>query len=146
MADILVVDDSPIARGVLVRTLRIARDGDTIREATDGAAALALCRERAPEILISDLRMPGMDGRALLDALMGDPALAHIAVVIVTSSATEMLRQELTTAGARSVLAKPFPPELLAMIIGRLTGQGFGSRQDRRAVVLPPAEELDHDT
>ena len=73
---VLLVDDEPAVRGPLGRFLQ--RRGAVVREAADGAEALAALEREPCEIVVADLRMPGMDGAALYRALLGkDPATAR---------------------------------------------------------------------
>ena len=64
---LLVVDDDAVVREALVEALADA--GYEVRAAEDGVRALALLAERAPDVMLSDVRMPGMDGLALLAVL-----------------------------------------------------------------------------
>ncbi len=80
--DALVVDDEAAAREIHRRSL--SRAGWTVREAADGAAALAAVREKRPAVVVLDLTMPGMDGFAFLEALHAEPSLRDVPVVVVS--------------------------------------------------------------
>ncbi len=80
---VLVVEDSPVTRALLVRTL--SRAGFEVREAVDGAAGALAALADPPDVVVTDLEMPIMDGYQLLRLLKGDPATAHLPVVILTS-------------------------------------------------------------
>lgn len=82
--DVLIVDDHPEARRLLRRILN-AHGEYELREATSGSEALSQIRERAPDLMILDLMMPGMDGFAVLDAIQRQPATAAMPVVVVTA-------------------------------------------------------------
>jgi len=72
---VLLVDDEPMVRAPLARFL--TRRGATVREAGDGLEALGVLSAEAPDVIVADLRMPGMDGAALFRAVRDrDPALA----------------------------------------------------------------------
>lgn len=76
--NVIVVDDEPLARERLVRLMGELRPGDSCRQADGGAAALALAAEQAPELVLLDIRMPGMDGievATALDQLPRPPAI-----------------------------------------------------------------------
>jgi CheY-like chemotaxis protein len=81
---ILLVDDNPMVLGMLQQAL--ASIGD-VAIATDGADALLKAVDDLPDVLISDYRMPGMDGRQLLEKLKSRPATSGIAVILMASKA-----------------------------------------------------------
>ena len=102
---VLVVDDHAGIRAYLRRHL----EGDyRVIEAADGAEALAVTRERLPDLVVSDVMMPVMDGVALCRALKADPATDFVPVVLLTAKAGE----EATLAGldalADDYVTKPF--------------------------------------
>lgn len=82
--DVLVVDDHPEARRLLRRILH-AHGEYQIREASSGPEALAMTAERAPDLVILDLMMPGMDGFAVLEAFRRQETTAAVPVVVVTA-------------------------------------------------------------
>jgi CheY-like chemotaxis protein len=79
---ILLVDDNPMVLGMLRQTLSTLAEVST---AGDAADALLKAVDEAPDLLISDYRMPGMDGRQLLEKLKSRPATAGIAVILMAS-------------------------------------------------------------
>ena len=79
---ILLVDDNPMVLGMLRQTLSTLAEVST---ASDAADALLKAVDEAPDLLISDYRMPGMDGRQLLEKLKSRPATASIAVILMAS-------------------------------------------------------------
>ncbi|MBI5494937.1 MAG: response regulator [Deltaproteobacteria bacterium] len=82
-ADVLVVEDDPQARDMLVKQL--GREGCTVRQAADGVAALELLADRRPTVILLDLMMPRMDGFELLSRLQDEPQWKGIPVVVVTA-------------------------------------------------------------
>ena len=101
---ILVVDDEANLRRVL--TAQLSRDGYEVHTAPDGEAGLALLREHHIDLVITDLRMPKMDGLELLrQALRGDPQLP---VVILTAHGTVDNAVEALKTGAFDYITKPF--------------------------------------
>jgi DNA-binding NtrC family response regulator len=116
---ILVVDDEEIVRESLGGWL--AKDGYSVEQAADGPAALARLREQPFSILISDLKMPGMDGLTLQGqarALRPD-----LAVVIMTAYATVDSAVTAMKQGAFDYLVKPFDPEELSMMMQKIVAQ-----------------------
>ena len=112
---ILVVDDEPSARSGLERLL--ASEGFVAASAPDGAAALAATLEHPPDVVITDQRMPGMDGLELLAKLHErDPRLPVIVVTAFgeVSSAVAAMR-----AGAADYVTKPVDMDVLVLGIER---------------------------
>ncbi|MFZ1129768.1 MAG: response regulator [Terriglobales bacterium] len=79
---ILLVDDNPMVLGMLQQALAALGE---VTVATDGADALLKAVDELPDVLISDYRMPGMDGRQLLEKLKGRPATSGIAVILMAT-------------------------------------------------------------
>ncbi len=116
-APILVVDDEEIVRDSLASWLE--EDGYRVDTAPDGPAALAKLEERAYVILLVDLKMPGMDG---LEVLAKARALQPDAsVIIMTAYATVDTAVQAMKQGAYDYLVKPFEPEELSLMVGKLT-------------------------
>ncbi len=110
MATVLVVDDNAANRELVVTLLR--HRGHEPLEATDGADALALVRARRPDLVISDILMPTMDGYDLVRQLRDDPALARTEVVFWSAHYREREARNLAAAcGVSRVLLKPSEPE-----------------------------------
>lgn len=99
---ILVVDDDPDAReilGLVLGTLEIP-----IIQARDGQEALGLITEDRPLLLVLDLSMPGLDGRAVLEELRATPATANLPVLIFTAGVvTAELSEELHVPSSRII-------------------------------------------
>jgi two-component system cell cycle response regulator len=115
---VLVVDDSEVTRAILSRTLSGA--GFVVLEARDGAeGALTALRER-PDVVVTDLEMPTMDGFPLLRLLKADPLCAHIPVLILTSHAEAASRFWSLRTGADAYLTKDYEPQQLIATVTRL--------------------------
>ena len=117
MAGILVIDDEP----ELVRFVRRAleADGHHVSVALDGAIGLGMAMNESPDLVVLDLLMPGVDGRAVLAALVA--ARSDIPVLVLSAEADVGARVEMLEAGAVDFLAKPFAVrELLARVRSRL--------------------------
>jgi DNA-binding NtrC family response regulator len=114
---ILVVDDDVAVGKVLFALLKQA--GYRVRHVTSGHAALVAIGEASYDAVISDLRMPGMDGMALLAALKEhDPALP---VVMLTAHGTITLAVEAMRLGAQDFLEKPPDREALLYVMDKVT-------------------------
>ncbi len=109
---LLMVDDEPTIRSVVERWCR--RQGVALTVATDGKQALATARAADFDVVMMDLRMPGMDGRQLYRALESErPHLARRVVFVTGDAMTGGTREFLESVG-RPVLLKPFDLETLA--------------------------------
>jgi PAS domain S-box-containing protein len=114
---VLVVEDNPemnaFLRGALAPRWRTA-------SAADGAEGLAQARALRPDLVLTDVMMPGTSGADLLAALRADPELAEIPVVLLTAKADDALRAKLLAEGAQDYVAKPVAVAELRARIGNL--------------------------
>ncbi|MEU6058877.1 SpoIIE family protein phosphatase [Streptomyces sp. NPDC047097] len=114
-ARVLVADDNADMREYLVRLLRGA--GYRTRAVRDGQEALDAIRKDAPDLVVSDVMMPRLDGLALVAALRADPRTAAVPVLLLSARAGQEASIEGLTAGADDYLVKPFAAaELLARV------------------------------
>jgi CheY-like chemotaxis protein len=102
---ILVVENHAATRQLLVTLLEEA--GYTVVAAEDGRTALLQTAHQRPDLILTDLRMPQMDGQGLLDTVRGDPSLRHIPVVVVTVHA------DVVPGRFDAVVRKPFDADTL---------------------------------
>ena len=119
---VLVVDDYLDGREMVAEYL--AFRGFVVCEASDGIEALELARRIQPEIVLMDLRMPGMDGWEATRRLKRDPKTRHIPVVALTAHA---LTPEINTArqaGCDAVIAKPCDINVLADALLKMLKKG----------------------
>jgi DNA-binding NarL/FixJ family response regulator len=114
---VLIVDDHPVVRRGL-RVLLEVQDGiEVAGEAGDGATALALAAELTPDVILLDLKLPGMDGLAVLAALKAR-AEGCASRVLVLTSVTEPASASLAVrSGAAGVLYKDVDPDALVRAI-----------------------------
>ena len=122
---IVLADDSPMIHRHTVPILE--DDGYEVRSAYDGLEALVLARAHQPDLVITDIEMPKLDGYGVCKALKDDPTTAHLPVLICSSlgEATDLERG--FDAGADDYLVKPVIPEELstrvrALVQGTLPG------------------------
>src|SRR5262245_51558087 len=119
---VLVVDDYLDGREMVAEYL--AFRGFVVCEASDGIEALELARRLQPEIVLMDLRMPGMDGWEATRRLKRDPKTCHIPIVALTAHA---LTPEINTArqaGCDAVIAKPCDISVLADSLIKMLKKG----------------------
>ena len=112
MALILVVDDEPDLLALLVD--QVSSLGYDVVAARDGAEGLRLAVDRAPDVILTDVIMPCMDGPEMVDRLRSRPETREIPVIAITALTDRRTRSRLTSAGVRSFLAKPYSMRELA--------------------------------
>jgi two-component system chemotaxis sensor kinase CheA len=100
----LVVEDAPVARELLCGILRSL--GLFVREATDGRQGLSMARSEPPDIILTDIEMPYMDGIEMVGQMRTEPELARTPVIVLTTVATDLNRSKLEQLGVVAVLAK----------------------------------------
>ncbi len=111
-ATVLLVDDEDSLRRVMKDLL--ARDGYEVVEARTGAEALDQVDRHAPDIVVLDLNLPGMDGYSVLSELRARPATARIPVIVLTAKGDEDNEVRVFELGADDFLSKPFRAKALS--------------------------------
>jgi len=115
---VLIADDNPDLRRYLTTLLDAQFD---VQAVGDGNTALRIIRERQPDLLISDVMMPGRDGYQLLEAVRSSPETQDLPVILLSARAGEEAAIEGLEAGADDYLPKPFSGrELLARVRAHL--------------------------
>ena len=115
MPRILVVDDEPDQRFLLRRIFE--RAGHQVADACDGAAALKAVRDLLPDLVVTDIMMPVMDGLELIRRLRGEPATAGIPVL--AASGDSYLAD-----GADAIVVKPYDWQHLLTVADALLKEG----------------------
>ena len=115
---VLVVDDETHIRQVLAIKLRAA--GYEVYLAEDGLKGLQIARDKHPDVIISDFRMPNMNGLEMCDALLASPDTAKIPVILLTAYEGEVLREPLGERHIHSMMNKPFSPTELLRIVAEV--------------------------
>lgn len=121
MYSILTVDDSLSVRQVLTVTLR--GGGYSIIPANDGLAALAIAREMPVDLVITDVRMPGINGIRLVEALRELPAYASTPLLLLSADTSPTGKSAGREAGASGWINKPFNPGRLLHTVRQLLDQ-----------------------
>jgi len=109
--DVVIAEDSRIQAKMLQR--RLVEAGHTVRWGETGAAALALVRERRPDIIVSDIEMPEMTGYEFCKAVKTDPALRTIPFILLSTLADPIDIIRGLDAGADNYVTKPYEPDFL---------------------------------
>jgi two-component system chemotaxis response regulator CheY len=115
---VLVVDDSASMRQLVSFTLR--RAGFQTLEAVDGLDALERLAANRVDLILTDLNMPRLDGIGLIREVRRRPGTRTTPVLMLTTESQESKRQEGRAAGATGWLVKPFQPDKLIQVIGRV--------------------------
>jgi chemosensory pili system protein ChpA (sensor histidine kinase/response regulator) len=118
---VLVVDDSLTVRRVTQRML--VREGYRVTLAKDGLDALERLAEELPQVVLSDIEMPRMDGFDLVRNIRADVRLRDLPVIMITSRIAQKHRDHATELGVDHYLGKPYSEEDLLALIGRYIGQ-----------------------
>jgi diguanylate cyclase (GGDEF)-like protein len=119
MARILIVDDRAVNRQFLVTLLGYANH--QLIEAGDGAEALEVVRNSRPDLVITDILMPTMDGYEFVRRLRDDPETASVAVIFYTAHYhKEEASQLAASCGVAHILTKPCEPELILQTVEQL--------------------------
>ena len=119
---ILVADDDEDILALVA--FRLSRDGYRVLKARDGEEALCLARERSPELLILDVRMPKMTGLDVVRELRASEGRTRVPVILLTASVQDDSVQRGFDAGADEYIKKPFSPQELAARVHAVVGRG----------------------
>jgi DNA-binding NtrC family response regulator len=129
IANVLVVDDELNQRSALAGV--IARWGYGVATASDGSEALRMLKSFEADVVITDLNMPNLDGKGLLEELQKSPAPPQ-SIVLTAFGSLETALETVHQLGAFWFLEKPVPPGALKMILERAMEHGrLGKRADR---------------
>lgn len=121
MKRIVIADDSATARMLIRRCLEIAGCHEaTFVEVGNGREALDCLKQEPADLVVTDLKMPAVNGETLLRRIKTSPRLNSIPVLIITSGVNPAKEKELAYMGAHTILAKPVSPAGLAPVIGAL--------------------------
>ena len=119
---VLVVDDDPAIR--LLCAIHLELVGLAVIEAKDGRDALARARSSLPDLVLTDVGMPRLDGFQLADALRRDARTRTIPLVFLSSETSAADRARAQILGAVAYLTKPFEPRALAALVADVVSRG----------------------
>jgi two-component system, OmpR family, alkaline phosphatase synthesis response regulator PhoP len=115
---VLVVDDEPNI--VLSLQFLMKQAGYDVRVAADGEQALAAMRERAPDLVLLDLMIPGRDGYEVCETIRANPAWKAVKIIMLTARSREVEREKGLALGADDYITKPFSTRDLVEHVKRL--------------------------
>lgn len=111
--NVLLVDDSPAMRRYVARTLQMAGFEAVIHEAANGLEGVSMALSIRPDLVITDLNMPEMNGAELVSRMRESPELREIPVLVLTADRSPARPGDLIRAGAVGYLTKPITPRTL---------------------------------
>jgi DNA-binding response OmpR family regulator len=117
---LLIVEDTLDTRELL--HFFFTRAGYTVSTAIDGQEGLYMAKSEMPNLIITDVSMPNMDGIELVQAIRSDEEIAHLPILIFTA-ANSTTDEELAEAGANGIFHKPFDIDELRKVVEGLLGQ-----------------------
>jgi two-component system chemotaxis response regulator CheY len=115
---ILTVDDSRTMRDML--RMALADAGYRVVQAEDGLDGLDVLRREAPQVVITDINMPRMDGFGFIEAVRRDAQHRAIPILVLTTESDDDKKQRARRAGATGWIVKPFDPAKLVAAIRRV--------------------------
>ncbi|MFD1912740.1 response regulator [Halodurantibacterium flavum] len=116
---VLAVDDSRTMRGLLDQALREA--GFAVRLAEDGLDGLDRLKEEIPDIVITDINMPRLDGFGFIEAVRKERDYRGLPILVLTTESAPELKARARDAGATGWIVKPFDERKLVAAIQRVT-------------------------
>ncbi|GGB21068.1 response regulator [Sphingomonas metalli] len=115
---IMTVDDSPSMRALLQHAL--AGEGYRVASAEDGVDALERIDAASPDLVITDINMPRMDGFELIEAVRGHSRWNNVPILVLSTEFSDDKKQRARRAGATGWIVKPFDPVKLSAAIRRV--------------------------
>jgi CheY-like chemotaxis protein len=109
---VLIIEDSPTTRAV-IKVYLVGHHLEFL-EAPDGEQGLKLARQHSPDVIIVDLKMPGMDGFTFCRSVRSDAKIKKTPVILLTFSKSPDVKREALAAGASHFLSKPIDGPVLA--------------------------------
>ena len=120
MKKILIVEDNPMNLELL-ETILVAK-GFEVLSAEGGEASVEMARSEAPDLVLMDLQMPGVDGYAALAAMRADEVTRHIPVIAVTGNAMQHDVNRIESSGFDGYIIKPYKIHALMASVNKALG------------------------
>ena len=119
---VLVVEDSSTMRQLICMALRKI-EGIVLVEAADGKDALNKLSEITPDLLLTDLNMPELDGFALIQEVRGRPAFAKMPILVLTTAGALQDKERANTLGVTGYVTKPIRPDEIVSAVRQALGK-----------------------
>jgi excisionase family DNA binding protein len=129
---VLVVDDESAIRDVIAESLASRPNPYEVSTAADGFEAGRLVATFRPDVVLLDLRMPGLDGFQVCRTIKGDPDTASTIVIAMTGYHTPETEARILESGAVRCLAKPIEPSAIGASIDAIIEQSIAGKRRRR--------------
>lgn len=117
---VLAIDDSRTIRNLLKVSLEGA--GFEFHCACDGVEGVEMFPKVEPDVVITDINMPNMDGFGVIDTLRSGPEKTTVPIIVLTTESSDSLKSRARDSGATGWIVKPFDDESLVKVLQRLTG------------------------
>ncbi len=117
---VLAIDDSRTIRNLLRVSLEGA--GFEFHSACDGAEGVEVFADIDPDVVITDINMPKLDGFGVIDSLRSGPNKTTVPILVLTTESSDDLKARARDAGATGWIVKPFDDTSLVSVLRRLTG------------------------
>lgn len=125
MKKIIVADDSALARSFIIKCIEISGLEDvTFIEAKDGQEVLEKIKIETPDLILTDLNMPNINGLELVKKIKETPENRTIPIVVITSAGNTREREEFTQLGVNGIASKPITPPKIAEILESIFNNG----------------------
>ena len=136
MIRVLLADDQALVRAGFRALIDVQSDLTVVGEASDGAHAVRLAVQEHPDVVLMDIRMPGMDGLEATRQIVADPGCAEVRIVILTTFDLDEYVFEALRAGASGFLVKDTEPvDLLRGVRAVAAGEGLLSPSVTRRLI-----------
>ena len=116
---VVICDDEPLARERLTRIVR-EEGHEVVAQAATGIEAIAKVKETAPDVILLDIRMPEMDGIALIKEVRKMDAYQRVPILFLTTESQAAKKMEAKEAGATGWIIKPFVPAKLIAALNKV--------------------------
>ncbi|KUF12815.1 response regulator [Pseudoponticoccus marisrubri] len=117
---VLAIDDSRTIRNLLRVSLENA--GFEVHSACDGQEGVDIFPEVDPDVVITDINMPNLDGFGVIDTLRSGPNRTNVPILVLTTESSDKLKSRARASGATGWIVKPFDDASLVSVLRRLTG------------------------
>jgi CheY-like chemotaxis protein len=117
---VLLVEDNPDEREIYTHCLNLA--GFEVVSATNGIEAVEQVQSTRPDVIVTDMAMPLMDGATAIKHIRRDPAFMHVPIVAMTGYSYSAHKPLSSDVGADAFVLKPFRPDELVALLGRILG------------------------
>lgn len=128
MKKIIVADDSALARSFIIKCIEISGIEDVqFIEATDGNDVLSKVADETPDLILTDLNMPNLNGLELVKEIKANPNAKDIPIIVITSAGNTREREEFLSLGVNQIVSKPITPPKILEILEEVFHEGEDS-------------------